>query len=338
MKSVVSNVLAAVLFGLLASVSFVSASQAAQTYKGFVTIAPGRALYAEYERPDAGKPTIVLLNGLTYRLGCWDRFTNFLRGHGYGILRYDPAGMGETLLKYAPATAAFPLSEQVNDLNNLLVQLRIAGPVHVVGLSYGGALGMQFAIEHADRVATLILMAPFVAPLESQDTWIKAEIVQTRILFPYNPASDDELYDFFLRQIIYATYPTAEPIVLENPYKLEATFRLVQGVRKFLAKDIAAKLPPAHTHMMIARQDQYLNNAVHDKFWSQLPAGVRASRLYIQGSEHKIPEAVPNFAASWVLRIVGGDPQISGGKTFEGNPLTGVAETPGLKIEQLGKE
>ncbi len=40
--------------------------------------------------------------------------------------------------------------------------------------------------------------------------------------------SDDDLYDLFLHQIVYATYPQAEPIVLENPFKLEATYRLVQ--------------------------------------------------------------------------------------------------------------
>lgn len=315
-----------------------ASSARGSNHTGFVKIAKDRELYVSYDLPVPGKPTIVLLNGLTYRLGSWDPFVRFLHGKGYGILRYDPMGMGQTLIKYAPALDAFPIEEQVDDLAKLLERLKVNEPVHLVGLSYGGALGMQFAVDYPKRVATLIMMAPFVAALENQDVWIRLQIHQTRILFPANPASFDELYDFFLRQIIYTTYPVAEPIVLENPFKLEATFRLVQGIRKWQAKEIVGKLPAGKSHLMLARQDQYVSNAIHDKLWTQIPTPARASRLYIEGSEHKIPEAVPAFAAAWVLRIVEGDSRISGGKTFVGNPWDGTAESGPLKIPVTEKE
>ena len=170
-----------------------------------------------------GKATVVLLNGLSYRLGCWDDFTSALRQYadqGIGILRYDAMGQGETLLKYAPALAPFDYRDQVEDLHLLLDVLRVPQPTHLVGLSYGGALALSFSILHPKQMTSMVLMAPFVAPLESQDEWIKIQIAQTRILFHFNPATDDELYDFFLRNLAYATYPSAEPIVLENPFKL----------------------------------------------------------------------------------------------------------------------
>ena len=64
-------------------------------------------------------------------------------------------------------------------------------------------------------------MAPYTQPLKGQDDWIKQQISVTRMQFPFNPYSDEQLYDYFLRQICFSTYPSLEPIVLENPYKLE---------------------------------------------------------------------------------------------------------------------
>jgi hypothetical protein len=156
---------------------------------------------------------------------------------------------------------------------------------------------------------------------------IKAQITQTRLAFPLNPASDDELYDYFLRQVVYSTYPMAEPIVLEHPFKLESTFRLVQGVRRLKVLDIASRLPAGKVHLVLARQDQYVQNYIHDTFWAKVPKSKRASRLYIQGSEHKIPEAVPRFAAWWTKLIIEGDPRVSGDRTFEGGPWVGGALT-----------
>lgn len=329
-----------IVFCALAILSPAGAFASADTghLKGFVKIREGRELYVDYIRPAAGRPTIVIINGLTYSTSSWDSFTYALYGDGLGILRYDPMGQGRTLLKYAPATAAFDYKEQVDDLRLLLDKLKITAPAHFVGLSYGGALGMYFSTLYPERVASLILMAPFVAPIEGQDQWIKMQVSQTRVMNPLNPATDDELYDYFLKLIVYSTYPYAEPIVLENPYKLEATFRLVQGVRKFLAKDVVAKLPNDKVHLMIARKDQYLENSVHDAFWASLKPRTKGSRIYIEGSEHKIPEAVPRFAAAWVKLIANGDARLQHDTTWVGVPWNGTAASDSTKIEHLGWE
>ena len=309
----------ALICGLWTSNAF-AAEQERQT--GFVQIAEGRELYVDYIHPAPGRPTVVLLNGLTYSTYSWELFTRSLHGHGLGILRYDPIGMGQTLLKYGIPTGPVNYKDQTNDLRLLLDRLGVQQPVHVVGLSYGGALALQFGHESPERVASLIIMAPFIAPLQQQDNWIRMQVQQTRLLNPWNRASYDELYDYFLHMNIVTTYPIAEPVVLENAYKLEATFRMVQGIRKFLAKDISKFQPNVGVHLMIARRDQYIDNSVHDEFWETLQQGTQVSRLYIEHSEHKIPEAVPTFAANWVRQIVDKNPSICCGQTFVGNPWT----------------
>lgn len=309
-------------FVMLFSGFFVSVSSLAQT-KGFVQVAPDREFFVDYVPAQKGQPTVVLVNGLTYSTRQWQNFADALLARGVGVLRYDPAGQGQTLLRYAPIVQVIPVQQQIADLHSLLQVLKIKGPFNFVGLSYGGGVAAGFAAAYPSLVKNLILMAPFTRPLEGQDRWIRSQIWATRQVFPYNKLSDDELYDHFLHQIIYATYPQAEPVVLENPFKLEATFRLVQGIRKFRPVELTQSLPAQSVHLMIARQDQYIETAVLDEYWDAVPAKARASRLYINGSEHKMVEAVPRFTAAWVYQVVRGNPKLFVGRDFEGYPFRG---------------
>lgn len=323
MKSLILSVfvLCAGLF-----VSMESLAKAEET-RGFVAISPQRELYVEYVPAEGGKPTVVLINGLTYSTRQWDNFVEPLLAKGIGVLRYDPFGMGKTLLKYAPILASIPWQEQVSDLKALLTKLKIKGPYNLVGLSYGGGIAAGFAAAYPNQVKNLVMMAPFTRPLAGTDNWIKAQIWATRQMFPFNKMSDDDLYDYYLHQIVYATYPQAEPIVLENPFKLEAIYRLVQGIRKARPIDLTDTIPAKALHLMIARQDQYINTSVLEEYWDAVPESARASLLYINGSEHKMVETVPYFTASWVYEILMGNKRLFRGSTFEGYPYRGEVRT-----------
>lgn len=308
-----------------------------EAFKGFVEVAPQRELYVDYVPAKSGQPTVVLVNGLTYSTRQWENFTEQLLSKGVGVLRYDPFGQGQTLLKYAPVLAPIPVQNQVEDLKVLLDVMNLKGPYNIAGLSYGGGVVAGFAAAYPSLVNNLIMMAPFTRPLDGQDSWIKAQIWATRQIFPYNKMTDDDLYDFYLHQIVYATYPQAEPIVLENPFKLEATFRLVQGIRKFRPIDLTGSIPHRSLHLMIARQDQYINTGVLDEYWDAVPEAARASRLYINGSEHKMVEAVPNFTAAWVYQIISGNKKLFEGRDFEGYPYRGQVRS-GQEQIKVGRE
>lgn len=323
--------------GLIATIGmlgFSTSSEAAEKrWQDFVKVAPDRELYVDYTPAQTGKPTVVLLNGLTYSTHQWNRFAEALSDKGYGVVRYDMFGMGKTLLKYAPILARIELKDQISDLKNLLNKLKIT-KANLVGLSYGGGIAVAFGAAHPDRVNKLILMAPFTEPVEAQDRWIKDQIWATRKLQPWNTATDDELYDFFLKQIVYSTYPAVEPVILENPFKLEAVFRLVQGVRKWNAFDEAKRLPSGSVHMMIAGEDQYIPASILEKFWKVIPTGSRASYFIIGDTEHKIPEDVPSYSARWVGEILNGNPAISQGARFEGRSTSNTVRGPnGTRIE-----
>ena len=117
--------------------------------------------------------------------------------------------------------------------------------------------------------------------------------------------------------------PLPSQLCLKTPSSFEAVFRMAQGVRKFLAKDTFAKLPKGEVHLMVAKQDQYVSRTTLDNFWDSIPSEVRASRVIIDGSEHKIPEAAPIVAAEWLIKIIDRDPALQAGDTFELNARTG---------------
>lgn len=295
----------------------------------------GQKIYVDYHAAAPGHPNLVLLNGLTYSTTNWDAYVEELekRAPGLGILRLDLIGMGETLLAGTlPVDYAIPYEAQVELTANVMQQLGL-GKSFVAGLSYGGGIAIAFGIRHPELVDQLILMAPFTEPLQQMDEYIRNEVAINRATVPMNPASDEELYDFFLRQFIYESYPSLEPSVLDNPYKLEGIFRMVQGIRLYdTLKDTRHSLT-VPTHLMIADQDQYIPKAVHERFWKAVPKTVRASRIDISLTEHKIPEAIPAFAASWTVKILERTVELSRGLLFEGSTAGFNARSGSVTIQ-----
>lgn len=324
---------------LFAAFIFVSSFAFAEreSFEGFVQIKKDLELYVEYQKPKSNKPTVVLLNGLTYSTKQWNSFAEVLISRGYGVIKYDMQGMGRTLLKYAPALEPISIKTQVRDLQLLLAVMNVPKPYNIVGLSYGGGVGLAFAAEFPKLVNKAFIMAPYTQPQKQQDDWIRSQIWLTRKMQPWNPSTDDELYDYFLRQIVYSTYPQAEPIILENPYKLDGVFRMIQGIRKWKAVSAAKDLPDRSLHLMVAGSDQYISQDVMMDFWSQVPNRAKASLLIINNCEHKIPESAPYFSAAWIDEVLKENTIIADGKEFEANPYTGVVKYEGGKFKISGK-
>lgn len=316
----------------LGLVLFSVASAEART--SFVSV-EGRKVWVDYEPAKKGHPTVVLLNGLTYQLGHWDKFTEALsrRSPGLGILRFDMIGMGQTLLNgKLPVKDPISYADQVEVTRQLMDKLRIRR-AYIAGLSYGGGIAVAFGSAYPERVEKLILMAPFTEPMKEMDQWIRGQVAFNRLTFPLNPATDDELYDFFLKSFIYATYPSLEPSVLDNAYKLESVFRMIQGIRKYDTLKDARNLPEGSVHLLVAGQDQYIKREVMDRFWKAVPASARASRIDISVTEHKIPESIPEYSAAWTLEIISGRPELARGLVFEGSTRSFSAKSGSTTIE-----
>lgn len=302
--------------------------------QGFVQIRDDQRLWVEHRKAQNGKPTLFFANGLTWSTREWKPLIHALDklDPDLGVVLYDMQGMGNTLLDKTPVTWEIPFDSQVRDLKALVDAMSIKGPKVLAGLSYGGAVTLEYLARYPDDFDKAIAMAPFLERLPDQDQWIRKMIQWTRKMFPFNPHTDEELYDYWLRVLIYNTYPAAEPIILENPYKMEAIFRMVKGAKDWRALDIAKKLPKGKLHLLAGQEDPFVRLPWLETFWQAVPESARASFLILMNTTHKLPQDRPEIVAAWMMHILMDNPYLNRGLTFEGHPYTKKAKSGDITL------
>jgi pimeloyl-ACP methyl ester carboxylesterase len=168
------------------------------SFRGFVSVAEDRELFVDWFQRSENSETIVLLNGLTYDTTDWEALAQQLAALGKNVLRYDAWGQGESLKRSGELTSAVTIQQQVEDLRSVLEELGVERSVVLVGLSYGGAVGLAFQAKYPDLVMINIPVAPFLGPLAAQDLSIRNQVAAVRAqgaLNPLNSLSHDEMYD-----------------------------------------------------------------------------------------------------------------------------------------------
>lgn len=107
------------------------------------------------QRLGAGPSTVIFLHGLVM-----DNLSSF-----YFTLANPVAQRAEALLfdlrghgKSERPPTGYRLEDFLADLGGLVEALRIDGPVHLVGNSFGGLLALAFAAAQPERAASLVLL------------------------------------------------------------------------------------------------------------------------------------------------------------------------------------
>lgn len=103
----------------------------------------------------AGKgPAVVFIHAAIADRRMWNReFGIYAKART--VVRYDVRGFGRS----PPATTGY---SDVDDLQSLLTHLGVRAAT-LVGCSNGGRIALDFAVEHPDKVAGLLLVSPGVS-------------------------------------------------------------------------------------------------------------------------------------------------------------------------------
>jgi len=123
--------------------------------------------YQEVGDPDAS-PLLLVMGLGTQMLGWDEEFCELLATRGFRVVRFDNRDIGHsTMLEAAGAPgrvdlflgrregAAYLLPDMARDAIGLMDHLGIES-AHVVGVSMGGMIGQTLAIEHPQRVRSLV--------------------------------------------------------------------------------------------------------------------------------------------------------------------------------------
>jgi pimeloyl-ACP methyl ester carboxylesterase len=125
--------------------------------------------YQEVGDPD-GEPLLLVMGLATQMLAWPEEFCSLLAERGFRVIRFDNRDIGHStklddagapgrldLLLGRRESAAYLLSDMADDAVGLLDHLGIES-AHVVGVSMGGMIGQTLAIEHRDRIRSLVSM------------------------------------------------------------------------------------------------------------------------------------------------------------------------------------
>ncbi len=107
----------------------------------------GARLY--YEMRGAGHPLVLVHAGIADSRMWDDQFAVF--AEHYRVIRYDIRGFGKSVMPPGSSSTS-------RDLHGLLQALGVTR-THVVGLSIGGGIAIDFTLQHPEMVSALVLVA-----------------------------------------------------------------------------------------------------------------------------------------------------------------------------------
>ncbi|WP_079133530.1 alpha/beta hydrolase [Streptomyces sp. FXJ1.172] len=121
--------------------------------------AGGIRLHVQRTGPTEGRvprATVVLVHGLLTDSLASYYFTvaPAFAAAGLDVVMYDLRGHGRS----GRPPQGYTLDHNIDDLEALLGRLDIAGPVHLVGNSYGGTIAFGYAARHPQRTLSLTLI------------------------------------------------------------------------------------------------------------------------------------------------------------------------------------
>jgi len=122
-------------------------------------IAGGNRTKLYYEMMGESHALVLIHSGL---LDCrmWDgQFTKFAKH--YKVIRYDIRGFGKSALSKGKYS-------HVKDLKSLLKFLEVDN-LHIIGISLGGMIAIDFAIEYPEKVSSLILTSTIPFGFQNKD-------------------------------------------------------------------------------------------------------------------------------------------------------------------------
>ena len=145
----------------------------------FAEINGHRIRYALHGAPEM--PLVTFVNGLTQNADLWTAYGTKLADHGYRVLAYDMLGQGQS----AKPVLGTKLADHAEILAGLLDHVE-AEATHLAGISFGGVIALDFALQHPLRLESLTVMSSF-AELTPQLEMLSAALYEglTQVGLPY---------------------------------------------------------------------------------------------------------------------------------------------------------
>jgi pimeloyl-ACP methyl ester carboxylesterase len=117
---------------------------------------------------DPTDPPILLVMGIGASMLWWEEgFCSMLADGGRFVIRYDHRDTGRSVT-YEPGRPGYSGADLIADVAGVLDAYEIPA-AHIIGVSAGGAFAQMLALEHPDRVLSLVLISTsFAVPTDRE--------------------------------------------------------------------------------------------------------------------------------------------------------------------------
>ena len=202
-----------------------------------------------YEVVGQGDP-LVLIQGYGHHLLHWGTLPSEFAKLQYQVILIDNRGVGRSDKPDAPVTIAVMADDVCKVLDALSIKR-----ASVFGVSMGGMIAQEFALNHADRLANLVLGCTFCGGSHS----VSPTPEGAKILFDYNylksmtsEQRSREIFRFFCSDEFIESNPEAlkyyHAVTTQYPTPTYVFVRQAEAVSKF---DTWERLPNIKSPAMI---------------------------------------------------------------------------------------
>ena len=238
-------------------------------------------------------PVIIPIHCSSASHRMWDPLVNAAVNAGYRLLVPDLIGYGKS--DRWPSNARFDPWSDVNAI--LALAESVNAPVHLVGHSYGGAVGLEAARLLGSRVRSMTLIEPVAFHLLNltgrRAEWDEVLSVGDRIVQSLRLWREREAASVYMKYWVgrwrwWAMSPRARRNVVRTVGKVGAEFELVRRLERTVGDYSSIAVP---TRLIEGGQTLRPARAIIEELLHILP---NAHRRVLQGAGHMSPITHPH--------------------------------------------
>lgn len=278
-------------------------------FDGYVKTASGVEAFVRIRvgRNADTRPPLVYLDGLNGAADRGKHLDELADVDGITVVSIAMIGQGETLVrdvdKHGGKSIAHDIDpeDQVKLVLESLDELGVKGPVNLAGLSYGGGIAARIKHEAPERVAKLLLAAPYTVSAFQQDP-VRMGIAAV-MNNPFNP----------LGSMIYRTAATSalamsamapKPIrtIEEHVAYVHALEKLTMGMEKFnLSEELKGV---KDVHMLTVPFDPIVPPAIAHAAHDKAASGSYTQADWFDTLAHDLIDWRPSTLVKWMREVL----------------------------------
>jgi 3-oxoadipate enol-lactonase len=241
-----------------------------------------------YHEAGAGVP-IVLIHGLSDSSALWSAMIPKLATR-YRTIALDLRGHGES------EKPDMPYSIQLfsEDLLSFLQKLKILSS-HVLGLSLGAAVAQQLALDHQERIRSLILLSPF--SYNNSDLRENLNMLQERVISGGLPA----FFDAAIRLAVTPEFISANadtiPQMKKECVRINSRAAILHAIDACMNFDVRDRTSQISQHVLVISGKEDVLTPIH--LAEQIHLSIKSSEWKVmEGVGHNllVPHKVPELA------------------------------------------